>query len=169
MSRKISVQFGLISAIAYISVSLIIYATGNNPIGRHSWLIYWMPILFVVLSVWKLRKLNEGYLNFPDGFVNGFGVGIISALIISIYLFTLAKIDTSLIDDCIRQNLKALYVNKNEVISKKGIDLFNRMVKENSHLTARNIFADSIIRKLAGQVITSFFVAAFFRKVKNNG
>jgi hypothetical protein len=167
LSWRYAFRFGTISALVYIIASLIIYFLGHNPAGRHSWLIYWLPIVFIVLSVRAFRLRLGGYISFPDAFINGFGVGIVATFFISLYMFILLKSDPTLITDYIDQNLKILDKNKEDVIRVQGKEVYNRLVASNKALDVRNIFSDGVIRKLAGQVITSLFVAAFFRKKQN--
>lgn len=164
LSWRLAIRFGIISAVVYIIASLVIYALGHNPAGRHSWLIYWLPIVFIVLSVRSFRIRLGGYISFPDAFINGFGVGIVATFFISIYMYILLTNDPSLITDYIDQNLKILDKNKEDVIRVQGKEVYERLVASNKALDVRNIFSDGVIRKLAGQVITSLFVAAFFRK-----
>lgn len=164
LSWRFAIRYGIISAVIYIAASLTIYAFGHNPAGRHSWLIYWLPIVFIVLSVRSLRNQLGGYISFPDAFINGFGVGIVATFFISIYLYLLLNNDPALITDYINQNLKILDKNKEDVIRVQGKEVYDRLVLSNKALNVRNIFSDGVIRKLAGQVITSLFVAAFFRK-----
>jgi hypothetical protein len=167
LSWRFAIRFGVISALVYIAASQIIYALGHNPAGRHSWLIYWLPIVFIVLSVRSFRARLGGYISFPDAFINGFGVGIVATFFISIYMYVLLTSDPSLITDYIDQNLKILNKNKEDVIRVQGKEVYDRLVASNKALNIRNIFSDGVIRKLAGQVITSLFVAAFFRKKQN--
>jgi hypothetical protein len=93
-------KYGLIAGIIISAVTFLQYLGGtkwfNSPISN---IIYFVPMIFAVLAVLKIRRENEGFLEFGEALKVTFTVFALGLLIQTIFSYVLFNIiDTSFRD-----------------------------------------------------------------------
>lgn len=157
-----SLKFGAYSAICSFVIFLSVYFSGYNPLGESSWLGAWVPLLFIIIGIIKLKRQQYDYLTFKQGFRTGFTItfsaGLLFASMVYIFGSLYAK---DLID---MQKIETL--DKMEQMKTFFSERFYEELNKNmDEITMGTLVTSDFLSKLLGGTIISLIVSLF---LKNN-
>ncbi len=124
--KQIIVNYGLITGVASILITLISYATGNivKPNILIATISFVLPIVLIVLGIKKYKSLNNGHLTWGQAVKVGIGISLIWGILTLIFQYILETyIDPSIVQQRLEYSVKALQDwGANEDVIKKTIE-----------------------------------------------
>lgn len=124
--KQIIVNYGLITGVVSILITLISYATGNivKPNILIATISFVLPIVLIVLGIKKYKSLNNGHLTWGQAVKVGIGISLIWGILTLIFQYILETyIDPSIVQQRLEYSIKALQDwGANEEMIKKTIE-----------------------------------------------
>jgi hypothetical protein len=105
-----SLDYGIISGIALVIFSIIIYVSGISEVKVLQYLPFAILFFIVVLAILNYRnKINGGFISYGKSLVIGLLVGLIASFIVNIYNFIFfSYIDPGIIDKMLSKSEEAM-------------------------------------------------------------
>jgi len=159
---KVALHYGVMSGLTSILVFVLIYFSGNSPLGQSSWLGVWVPVVFIPLAIKFHRNKNlEGYITFGQGFFTGIKTTFFAALLFSllVYLFG-AVIDGNLLESYKEEAM----VGMEEVRPYFSENMIDAALENLDKMTMSSVAFNEFLTKMLGGAIISLIAAAAYRK-----
>ena len=161
-TAQLALKWGLISGVASILYTTVIYLTGQFTNSSLNWLSIIFPITFIVLAMRDYRTLNGGFMTYGEGVSLGTLTAVVAGLLSMIYNFVYTTFIDSTIQDQIKDQLRAQYEERG--LSDEQIDQALAMT-EKIQTPGITFFLGVLGAGLTGLII-SLIVAAFMRRNK---
>ena len=156
-----ALRYGAYADLAGISVFLMIYYPGYNPIGASGWLGAWIPVLFIVLGVQYFKKSSQvKEMTYGRVFRLGWNITLPWAFVYAGFAYIFGK--------TIGQNL--LEWHKLEILTAAeqakmllSADFYKESMKSLEDTTLGGAALNDFFMKLIGGGISSLVIAAFMK------
>lgn len=160
--------WGGLAAFAYF---LIIWITPFSPLGLARFGGFWIPVLFVFLSVYRQMKAQEqeGYA-FREAFFTGMATALVLGFLKAVLVYMmLAYIDAGIIPKYFNETISWLEWSKQFSPDSSRVDGQIEMVRESmGKTTAFNTAASEINLYFMGALPVSLLAALIFNRKKKN-
>lgn len=155
---NVLLQFGLIAALAYLLVFVVMYLAGTGTFTNYglTFLTMAIPIVFAVLACRRQKKYNGGFLSFKEALKISFGILVMASLATTVFSYLLFNF----IDQPFAESLKQVTIEKTqEFMSKMGTpqDAVDKAVKD---IMEKDIYsAGSLFQNFMTVCILNFIIA----------
>jgi hypothetical protein len=162
ISIKNALNYGSIAGIVGFFLFLAIYIMGANPLAGWSWILFWIPIVFVSLAIKKERDHNlNGFISYGQGFLSGLIVSLIYASLYAILVyFFLMFVDSTLIDQVKQQAMEG-FDKAAEIF---GEEIYDKMVEQLEQTNAGTLAFGELFWKSVWGIIVTLVLAAILKK-----
>lgn len=135
---------------------------GLNPIGNMSWFSSWIPVLFIILAIRKIRDTElEGYITYKKGL----SIGILTSLVYASLFGMMIYIYGTFIDSSFLELYKNEAFDGMELMEKYLDDsTMDLMIKEIDSITIGRTAISDFQTKLVGGIICSLIIAGFLKR-----
>tara|TARA_R110002073_G_scaffold139232_2_gene289417 strand:+ start:202033 stop:202560 length:528 start_codon:yes stop_codon:yes gene_type:complete len=164
--KKIMLNYGLLSGLILIVISLLTYATGNTytPHWSINVISIVSMIVIIVLGIKKFKDLNGSFLSLGQSLKTGIGIALLSVIAFMIYLYVFANfIEPEFINRTTEINIQKALEN-NPSIPQETLDMQESMTKKYFFLFTFGFF---LIFNLFIGFITSLIAGIVMKKVEN--
>lgn len=164
----IALNTGSTAGLAGFGFFLLYYFFGVNPIGKISWLSFWVPIPFIIYGIKKTsEEEHEGFISFGQAFRQGILISFVYASLFAMLVYIFGTfIDGTFITDFIDESARNLNENKDAIISLIGEEAFKRNAEEILSLTIAKYARMDFFNKFIFGVFISLLSALFLKKSK---
>jgi hypothetical protein len=162
LSIKNAFNYGSIAGIVGFFLFLTIYIMGANPLAGWSWILFWIPIVFVTLAIKKERDQNlNGFISYGQGFLAGLIVSLVYASLYAILVyFFLMFVDSSLIDQVKQQAMEG-FDKAAEIL---GEEIYDKMLEQLDQTNAGSLAFGELFWKSIWGIIVTLILAAILKK-----
>ncbi len=162
-TRSVGVRFGLIAALVGIAYFLVMNVAGIDMTqGFWNWVGYAITLTFVILSQKQFKEKGDGYMSYGQGIGIAFWMGLVSAVISSIFTYIYIKfIDTGF--------LQLVKDRQIEAMQQKGMS--DEQIDQGMKMAAMFMTPEAmLIMMLIGGIIATIIIAlivTIFTQKKN--
>ena len=165
---RYGLHYGGILGASSFAMFLIIYLTGNNPLGNASWLGAWIPAVVIAVAVKSYRTHEgEGFISYGEGFRTGLITallgGVLSALLI--YIFC-TLFDSTLVERFKADSLAQLELMEGQFKSMLSDKMYDQAVDAYNNIDLQSIAMNDFFNKLLSGIILSLIIAAVYKRNK---
>lgn len=166
---RTALNFGALSGLGSFTVFIILYFMGFNPLGPHSWVGCWIPVLFMILSSRHYRNIeNGGFLFYWQGFRIGLLTACAGALVFGALSWAFVVVfDPGVLDAFKQQSLEALELSEGMMKSMMGEAAYDQSIEGINNMKMEDVAASDVFYKMFGGLISAFITAAFMRRDPN--
>lgn len=160
-TAKLALKWGLISGVATMLYSTLLYTTGlfNNPSA--SWVTIILAVVFITLAMREFRELNGGYLSYGEGV----GLGTLTAAISGLLSATYGMIYTSFIDPTIMDQIIEANRERMEEQGQLSDEQIEAAMETMQAFQSPGItFFVGVLGAVLGGLLISLIVAAIMRR-----
>jgi hypothetical protein len=163
-----ALNYGGLLGIGTMTVFIILYKMGYNPLGNASWLSAWIPVVVIAKSTAAYRNEElEGYMSYGEGFrigvLTGAAGGLLSALMI--YIFC-TIVDASIVDDFKTQTLDQMQLVEKQMRGLISDNMYDKAIEAYNNISIQSIVTSEFSNKLIGGILISLITAAVYKKNK---
>jgi hypothetical protein len=160
-TRSIGIRFGLIAALVGIAYFLILNVAGiDMTTGIWNWIGYALTLALVVLAQVQFKDKGDGFMSYGQGMGIAFWMGLVSAVISSIFTYVYIKfIDTGFLDLVKDRQIEAM---QKQGMSDEQIDQGMKMAA--AFMTAEAMFVYMLIGGIIITLIIGLIVTIFTQK-----
>lgn len=162
-TRSVGVRFGLIAALIGIAYFLVLNVAGiDQTQGVWNWVGYAITLAFVILAQKHFKDKGDGYMSYGQGIGVAFWMGVVSAVISSIFTYIYIKfIDTGF--------LQLVKDRQIEAMQQKGMS--DEQIDQGMKMAAMFMTPEAmLIMILVGGIIATIIIAlivTIFTQKKN--
>ena len=160
-TRSVGVRFGLIAALIGIVYFLILNVAGIDMTqGVWNWVGYGITLALVILAQKQFKDKGDGYMSYGQGIGVAFWMGLVSAVISSIFTYVYIKfIDTGFLQLVKDRQIEAM---QKQGMSDEQIDQGMKMAS--MFMTPEAMFFYMLIGGLLVTIIIALIVTIFTQK-----
>jgi hypothetical protein len=171
MILKVSARFGGVAALLSITLFSILYFAGKNPMFIPAYLDFRL-LLFPIFLVFSIRDFKEYRNNGVLHFWQGFSVGILIVLIISLamtlYILILGGwIDPSFTQKFITGTMQNIQHSKENIIAQVGVAAYNKTLELIPGTTLYDLAFDYFLKSLPLGIIITILISLVLRNNTN--
>jgi hypothetical protein len=171
MIIKVSARFGSVAALSSIVLFSILYFAGKNPMFIPAYLDFRL-LLFPIFLVFGIRDFkenrNEGILHFWQGFSVGMLIVLIISLSMTIYILVLGGlIDPSFTEKFITGTMQTIHHSKESIIAQVGEAAYNKTLELIPGTTLNNLAFDYFLKSLPLGIILTILISLVLRNNPN--
>lgn len=159
---KLPLNYGTMAGIALFAAFLLFYYTGFNPLGNISWLVAWVPVLFIVNGIRAYRdEYSEGYIKYGKALTTGLFITFIYASLFAllIYLFG-SYINSGFLDLYLADAYAAMETAKKFL----SAEMHSQAVEQLDNTTIALLAMQDFHNKILGGLVISLITAAFLKR-----
>ena len=154
---KISLKYSILCGLFLIALFWISLRLGSNPLLELRHFIFDLIIYFVFIyfAAWEYKRYrNEGYLHFWQGMSIAFIVYLPAAVIFSMSLLLIFKLDHSLMENYRQGAIAFLESKKDVLLSGISPEEYEERINDVKDVTVKELIISSGLKK----VLAGFFV-----------
>lgn len=156
-------QYGLITGMGLVILSLLFYFIDVNPESKVHFLIYLIILIGIIFGVINYKKTCNLNLNYGKAFSTGLMISVFASLILAFYTYIFYKfIDPDAIDKIIKMAEQNIILNKK--IPKEQVAISIQMMKK---MTTVNMVSLLTIPSVSINGLLMSLIAAIFLKSRN--
>ena len=165
---SVSVRYGLIAALLCMILFSALYIFGKNPLLIPLFLDFRI-LIFAIFLLFGIRDFkdnkNGGILHFWQGFV----IGAVIVLIVSVFMGLFIRLLGGLIDhnftaNYIHEMMSNITGSREKIISEYGQDVYDRAVKIIPTTTLSDLSLDYFLKTIPIGIIITILISLAFRR-----
>ena len=165
---RYGLHYGGILGASSFAMFLVIYLTGNNPLGNISWIGAWIPIVIISIAVKSYRlHEGEGFISYGDGLKTGLATSFFGGLLSALLVFIFCTLfDSTLVDRFKEESLAQLELMEGQFKSMISESMYDQAVEAYNKIDLKSIAMNEFFNKLTSGLILSLIIAAIYKKNK---
>lgn len=160
-TRAVGMRYGLIGGIISIAYFLILNLAGINMTqGYWNWVGYLITAVVIFMAHKQYKESGEGFMSYGQGIGIAFWIGLISAVLSSIFTYIYIKfVDTSFID-----MIKDKQIEGMEAKGMSDAEIDQAMKIASMFMTPEAMLIMGLVFGIIGTIIIGLIVTIFTQK-----